>query len=283
MEQLKQLKQYADILRLSQLRNRAEHMIHQAQIDKPSYLEFVYDILKAEVLQRQKNDYDRRMKLAHLPLPHDLNQYDFNHANGITKPQLKQLRELLWLEQNYNIILMGPSGTGKSYLAAGLVYQAVKSGYRAYFMTMEEIITNLKMKEMVSSALGTYNRLLKAHLIAIDDIMLFPIKKHEAVAFFNLINQLHEQCSIIITTNKSPKQWAETLEDEVLATALLDRILYRCEVVKLSGNSYRMEHRKTIFESDNLEKENIRNESFPQSATLPEEKTHSTQNHNVIN
>jgi DNA replication protein DnaC len=256
MEQIIQIKQYAETLRLTQLRNKAEQMIHQAQIDKPSYMEFVSNILKAEVLHRQKNDYERRLKLAHLPSSHDLDEYDFNHSNGITKPQLKQLRELLWLEQNYNVILMGPSGTGKTYLAAGLVYQAIKNGYRSYFMTMEQIITIIKMKEMVSSALGTYNRLLKAHLIAIDDIMLLPIKKHEAVGFFNLINYLHEQCSIIITTNKSPNQWAETLDDEVLATALLDRILYRCEVVKLSGNSYRMENRKSIFKTNTDEKEN---------------------------
>ena len=103
------------------------------------------------------------------------------------------------------------------------------------------------MKEMTASALSHYNRYLKAHLIAIDDIMLLPVKKHEAVSFFNLINHLHEQCSIIITTNKSPKQWAEALDDEVLATALLDRILYHCEVIKLEGNSYRMENRKNIL------------------------------------
>jgi DNA replication protein DnaC len=274
MEQIKQIKNYADILRLSQLRNKAEQIIHQAQIDKPTYMELVCSILKAEVLQRQKNDYDRRLKMAHLPTLHDLDHFDFNHANGVTKPQLKQLRELLWLEQNFNIVLLGPSGTGKTYLAAGLIYQAIISGYRAYFLTMEEIISILKMKDMVSSALGIYNRLLKAHLIAIDDIMLLPIKKHEAVAFFNLINHLHEQCSIVITTNKSPKQWAETLEDEVLATALLDRILYRCEVIKLSGTSYRMEHRQRIFENGNPTGESKRDASFPQSATLPEERTH---------
>ena len=91
--------------------------------------------------------------------------------------------------------------------------------------------------------------MLKANLVAIDDIMLFPVKKNEAVALFNLIDHLHENCSLIITTNKSPKQWAETLDDEVLASALLDRILYRCEVIKLQGSSYRMQNRKTIFES----------------------------------
>ena len=112
---------------------------------------------------------------------------------------------------------------------------------------MEELITIIRLKEMTSTALSRYNRITKAHLVAIDDIMMFPMKKHEAIAFFNLIDHLHEKSSVIITTNKSPKQWAETLEDEVLSTALLDRLLYRCEVLKLSGESYRMENRQTIF------------------------------------
>lgn len=248
MKVLDQIKNYADILRLTKLKNEPEIVLHQAQIDKPSYQEFALLLLQREVQHRRKTDLERRLKLARLPKDHNLDKYDFNMANGMSIPQLKQLRELLWLEQNYNLILMGPSGTGKTYVAAGLVNDAVKSGHKAYFITMEELVTVLKMKEMTSTALNTYNRLLKAHLVAIDDIMLFPIKKHEAVAFFNLINHLHEQTSVIITTNKSPQQWAEMLDDEVLATALLDRLLFKCEVVKLSGKSYRMENRKTIFE-----------------------------------
>jgi len=248
MEQLnKKIEQYATILRLSLLKKNVASTIHQAQIDKPSYSKYTHDLLKREILQRQKTDYERRLKMARIPPNHNLNDYDFNFSAGINKSELTQLRELTWLEQNYNIILMGPSGTGKSFLAAGLVYEAVKCGYKAYFLTMEEIITMLKLKEISSTSLNKYRRLLKAHLIAIDDIMMFPIKKHEAVSFFNLINQLHEKSSVIITTNKSPKEWAQTLEDEVLATALLDRILYRCEVIKLSGDSYRMKNRKTIF------------------------------------
>ncbi|MBN1463409.1 MAG: IS21-like element helper ATPase IstB [Paludibacteraceae bacterium] len=248
MKVLDQIKNYADILRLTKLKNEPEAVLHQAQIDKPSYQEFALQLLQREVQHRRKTDLERRLKLARLPKDHNLDKYDFNMANGMSIPQLKQLRELLWLEQNYNLILMGPSGTGKTYIAAGLVSDAVKSGHKAYFITMEELVTVIKMKEMTSTALNTYNRLLKAHLVAIDDIMLFPIKKHEAVAFFNLINHLHEQTSVIITTNKSPQQWAEMLDDEVLATALLDRLLFKCEVVKLAGKSYRMENRKTIFE-----------------------------------
>ncbi len=247
MEKIKQIKQYADYLRLTLLRNQAEQLIHQAQMDKLTHMDYTYNILEQEVCQRQRTDLERRFKMAHLPRNHELNQYDYSFSSSISKQQMKEIRELMWLEQAYNIVLMGPSGTGKSYIAAGLVNDAVKKGYRAYFTTMEDLINVLKMKEMTSSALNQYNRYLKAHLIAIDDMMLLPIKKSEAVSFFNLINHLHEQCSIIITTNKSPKQWAEALDDEVLATALLDRILYHCEVIKLEGNSYRMENRKNIL------------------------------------
>ena len=97
------------------------------------------------------------------------------------------------------------------------------------------------------SALIEYNKLLKAHLLVIDDIMMFAMEKKQAVQLFNFINHLNEKASFIVTTNKSPEEWVKMLDDEVIATALLDRILYRCEVVRLSGKSYRLENRKTIF------------------------------------
>jgi DNA replication protein DnaC len=244
------IRQLAEYLRLTLLRNDPLGPVHKAQIDNPGYLDYTLDLLDREVRQRQKTDLERRLRLARLPLNHDLDRYDHSFANGLGRQQLAQLRQLVWLEQNFNLVLMGPSGTGKTFVAAGLVNDAVKGGYKAYFCTMEEVVGLLRQKEVSATALNGYSRLLKAHLVAIDDIMLFPVKRHEAVAFFNLINHLHEQTSLIITTNKSPKEWAETLEDEVLAAALLDRLLYRCEVVKLSGNSYRMENRKTIFQPD---------------------------------
>lgn len=92
--------------------------------------------------------------------------------------------------------------------------------------------------------------MLKASLIIIDDIMLFPLEKQDAVSFFNFINLLFEKTAFIITTNKSPKEWAQMLNDQVLATALLDRLLYRCEVINLKVKSYRLENRKTIFNNE---------------------------------
>lgn len=234
----------AKLLRLSNFAQNCADAIHKAQIDKPSYLEFIHGILTTEVEERHNRDLQRRMHQAKLPRNCDLDRFDFNHSAGITKPQLKQLRELVWLDQTYNIILMGPSGVGKTLLLSGLVRDAVLKGYRAQFMTMEALVGILRMKDVSSSAMSAYNKILRLHLLGIDDIMLMPMKREESVAFFNLINTMHEKASVIITTNKAPTEWVEILQDEVLATALLDRLLYRCDVIKLSGSSYRMEHRE---------------------------------------
>ena len=227
--------------------NEIENILHKAQLNKTTYVDFVYNLLEQEIESRDQKLLKRRFTAAHLPKKYNLDDYDFNYSNGINKYQMDELRELVWLNDAYNLIIMGPSGTGKTFIAAGLVYEAVKRGLKAYLITMEEIVNIIKMKETVLKSSSAYKRLLNADLVAIDDIMLFPVKKEEANGFFNLINTLHEKTSLIITTNKSPTKWTEVLNDEILTTALLDRILYRCEVIKLSGKSYRIENRKNIF------------------------------------
>ncbi len=237
-------------LNLSALSTQFDASIAEAEKQQMSYLELVKTLLETEINHRMEKDKQRRTKQARLPLSYNLDLFDFDFQNGLEKQQLAQLRELKWLEQNFNIILMGPSGTGKTYIAAGLCFDAVEQGYRAYFKSMEDLIHTLKMKDITKTAAAEYKRIMKSHLLVIDDIMMFPVTQHDAVAFFNLINELHNKTSLIITTNKSPKEWADILNDSVLTTALLDRILYRCEIIKLNGKSYRMENRKTIFDNN---------------------------------
>lgn len=247
MDKKQQIAEYCRSFRLSGVLAALDPVIMEAETEQISYIDYTLKFLSKEAVHREARDKERRTKAARLPLIHDLDQYDFTVENGITKTQLNQLRELNWIEQLYNIVLMGPSGTGKTFIAAGLCSDAVNSGYKAYFRSIDDIIQMLKMKDITRSAAADYKRLCKAHLIVIDDIMLFPVEKQVAVSLFNFVNQLFEKTSFIITTNKAPKQWAQMLDDEVLASALLDRLLFRCEVINLNGNSYRMENRKTIF------------------------------------
>jgi DNA replication protein DnaC len=206
----------ATLLKLHYVKVDLDDTICKAQIEKPTYMGFLAQVLINEVDGRRRREQQRRMALAHLPTQHDLDSFDFNYSSGISKQEMKELRQLSWLDQAYNLILMGPSGTGKTYIAGGLIYEAVKSGKKAYMLTMEELITIIKMKAISPTAMGNYNRIAKADLVAIDDIMLFPINKEDAAGFFNLINTMYEQTSIIITTNKSPTEWAKG-EQEHLA------------------------------------------------------------------
>lgn len=254
MTQAENIKEYCRRLDLSYIQQRLSSIILKAQEEQPTYIDFLADVLKIEAELREEYTRQVRVKSSRIPPKHDLDEYDFNFTSGISERQLKELKQLAWMEQAYNIILMGPSGTGKTYIAAGLIYEAIKKGKKGYMFTMQEIINCLKTKDISYAGMRTYSRIKNAQIIAIDDIMLFPVNKEDSASFFNLINTLHENVSIIITTNKSPSEWAETLNDEVIASALLDRLLYKCEVIHLKGPSYRMENRQTIFNNNNNNK-----------------------------
>jgi len=149
------LKEYAGQLRLTSIQDQADELLQKASEEKCSYLDFSLNLLKTEIDQRKQRDLERRLKAAKLPINHDLDAYDYSFLNGISKQQLSQLRECQWLEQNFNVVLMGPSGTGKSFIAAGLCYDALKKGYKAYFRTMEQINETLIMKDITRSAFSS--------------------------------------------------------------------------------------------------------------------------------
>lgn len=251
MEKQQQIKLYCQQFRTAGIGTHIEKLILEAEATQIGFTDFTLNLLQAEANHRHQNELTKQFKSAKLPRSNDLDTYDYMFKNGLQKTRLNQLRELNWLDQIYNIMLMGPSGTGKTFLAAGLCSDAIKKGYKAYFRTMEELSNMLSMKNFTKTSLIEYKRLCKANLIVIDDIMLFPVEKKQAIALFNFINLTYENTSYIITTNKMPADWAKMLDDEVLATALLDRFLYKCEIINLAGNSYRMKNRKTIFEPKN--------------------------------
>ncbi len=244
------LKETARQLRLPGLKEKLDDILINAQQNEVSYLDFAVQMLKSEIDHRNSKNLAQRLKAAKLPANHDLDNWEDNTGNGLAKQQLKQLRECVWMEQNYNIVLMGPSGTGKTFISAGLCFDAIKKGYKACFRSMDQLNTILKMKDITKTVAREHTALMKTDLLVIDDIMMFPVEPKQAVSLFNLIDYLHQRASIIVTTNKSPEEWVKVLDDEVLATAILDRLLFKCEVIKLSGKSFRLQNRKTIFEND---------------------------------
>lgn len=247
MKTIDTIRQYAKELNLTAMAAGIDSLLENARMSQTSYTEFTFELLDKEMQSRRAANMARRTKVARLPMVHDLDLYDAAAVNGVALLQLRELRELLWLDQKFNLMLIGPSGIGKSFIAAGLCFDSLKNGYHGLFRTMDQLTRTIRLKDLSVMEAREYKRLVNADLLVIDDIMMFPLEKDVAVGMFQLINQLHEKTSFIITTNKNPKAWAEMLGDEVLATAILDRLLYKCEILQMQGKSYRFENRKTIF------------------------------------
>lgn len=187
------------------------------------------------------------MKWARFPYIKTLNEFIIEEQTAITERQLTQLKEFSWLEQSYNLILLGPPGVGKTFLAVGLGIEAIHRGFQVYFVTMGELIQLLKTQEFTHKSQVQLKRLQASDLVIIDDLVYMAMDQREANLFFQLINHLYERSSIILTSNKSPENWSELMGDEGITTAILDRLLHRVEVIHMDGDSYRMKNRQHLF------------------------------------
>jgi DNA replication protein DnaC len=213
-----------------------------------SYEKFLEELLLCEIKGREEKRFERRLRHVSFPEYKTLEQFDLNEQPSLSKRQFNQLKELSWIEQGYNLILLGLTGVGKTLLSIGLGIHAINNGYKVHFTTMNDLVYILKTQEIIRTSKARYKRIVESDLVIIDDLMFMAMEKHEANLFFQLVNKLYGQSSIIITSNKGPEEWGELLGDPAITTAILDRIVHKCEVITLDGDSYRLKHRKTIFD-----------------------------------
>lgn len=226
-------------------------LFEKAREKSLTYEKFLEETLNGEIKGREKRKLEKRLKLASFPEYKTLSEFNLSEQQSLSQKQLNQLKELIWLEQGYNIIFLGPPGVGKTHLAQGIGIEAINNGYKVKFSTMADLVHILKTQEISSVSRNTVKRIVESDLLIIDDLMFMAMEKHEANLFFQLINKLYGQTSVVITSNKSPETWGELLGDQAITTAILDRIVHKCEVINFfNDESYRIKHRKTIFDEN---------------------------------
>ena len=202
--------------------------------------EAIERLLAAQITLRNSRRLATAMRSSRLPAIKTLEDFDFSFQPSIKREQIDSLHELGFLERKENVVFLGPPGVGKTHLAISLAITAAESGRRVYYGTLTDLIDSLEEAE----AAGRLNHRLKTlthpALLVVDEIGYLPVTRSGAILFFQLVNRRYEHASTVVTSNKGFEQWGEILHDEVMAAALLDRLLHRCHIVNIRGNSYRM-------------------------------------------
>lgn len=242
-----EIKNMLKTLNLYNTVDKYEELMNTAIKGSLSYEKFLNNILNIEIKGREDKKLEKRLKQASFPEIKYIDDFDISEQPSLSLKQLNQLKEMSWLDQGYNLILLGPPGVGKTHLAVGLGLNAIHSGYKVVFSQMNDLIYILKTAQISSISRSKYKRISECDLLIIDDLMYMAMENQEANLFFQLVNKLYGQSSIIITSNKGPDSWGELLGDQAITTAILDRIVHKCQLINLEGDSYRLKHRRSIF------------------------------------
>ena len=234
-------------VRLVESSDALPQLIKKAETQELSYSQFLLSVMTYEQQRRSEKVIEKRLKWASFPIYKTLEEFSLQEQPTLKKQSFNQLTDLAWLDQLYNLILLGPTGVGKTHLAIGIGIKAIQEGYKVAFISMGELIQVLKTEEMTRKSRLRLKRIREANLVILDDLMFMAIDRREANLLFHLINELYNQSSILLTSNQGPGEWGELLGDPALTAAILDRLIHRSEVIQLGGDSYRMKYRSTIF------------------------------------
>lgn len=232
--------------------NLAEH-IARADAAQMGYLEFLDLVLEEEHAVKEERRVRHALRVSKMPHHKTLEDYDFSYQPTLDPRKVKDLASLAFAEAKSNAALLGPPGVGKTHIAVALAVAACRAGYSIYFTTLDDMVRQLKAADAIGRLASKMRAYVRPHVLVLDEVGYQPLARDEANLVFQMISKRYEKGAILLTSNKAFSEWGQVFGDEVLATAILDRLLHHCEVIAINGPSYRLKNRLAIIEESALD------------------------------
>jgi DNA replication protein DnaC len=253
-------------LRMEHLGPQLDTICEQAAKRELGYREFLLDALSAEWQGRHLKGVESRLGQARLPWVKTLDQFDFSFQPSLDRKVVRELAGLGFVERAENVVLLGPPGVGKTHLALALGVKAVEAGHRVLFLTLETLMGRLRRAQQENRLERQMQQLVYPKVLLIDEIGYLPLTRDEASLFFRLITRRYERASLVLTSNKSFVDWGEIFGDQVLATAILDRLLHHATTLNIKGESYRLKEKRKAGLLEKKAREAAAEEAVPPPA-----------------
>ena len=241
-----QIEEYLKTLSLHRVSEIYQKEAENAAKTKLSYQDYLLRLLEAQVLTKMERSVNRKMQMAGFPDIKRLEEFDFSYQPQINEKLIRELAGLDFIDAGKNVLLVGPPGVGKTHLAISLGIKACQARKRVLFYSAERLTDELAAAEVAGMLNKKLELLLRIDLLIIDEMGYLTMNNQTAKLLFQLIAKRYEKGSIIVTTNKPFEQWGEIFSDEVIAAAILDRLLHHSYPFVVNGKSYRLKDIKNI-------------------------------------
>ena len=228
-----------DKLKLHKMKEILSDSLKQCKTDNTEVIKLLKRLSEQEIKARDIKAQEINVKVSHFPYRKTINMFDFDFQPSIDKNKIMDLMTLRFIDDSENIVFVGLPGTGKTMLSCCIGIAAASNRISSYFISCSALLDDLKKAKFENKLEARLKQYCKYKLLILDEFGFLPLNKDDANLLFQLISRRYEQKSTIVTTNISFSKWGESLNDSVIATAILDRLLHHCHVIQIDGPSYR--------------------------------------------